>query len=153
MMLWKHYLFVNHYMERQRRLKIEMRHYPKNTVNTTAEGWRFELHELNSPRVRHNRGESILLKQFTSVGDAKTYAETLTPWEKIQGTRNGWKRGNVIVLCKSMQHLPDDETDHLGRRWSILLHGEFVELCSNGEKAQQIGDELYNSDEADLLED
>lgn len=153
MMLWDHYRFGNIYTERGRRFVIRLRKYNANAPSTNDQGIRCELHEINSPRVRHNKGESILLEQFTELAAAKAHAETLTPWARISGTKNGWKRGNVMVGCHSMRHLPDDQTDDMGRQWSIYLHGKCVEHCSNGKKAQEIGGELYDSDKEDLLDD
>lgn len=153
MMLWDHYRFGNIYTERGKRFVIRLRKYNPNMPSTNDQGIRCELHELNSPRVRHNKGESILLEQFTELAAAKAHAETLTPWGRISGTKNGWKLGNVMVTCKSMRRLPNDQTDDFGKQWSVYLYGIFVEHCHNGKKAQEVGDELYESNEADLLED
>lgn len=151
--LWNHYRVGNLYTERCRRFQIKLRKYNANMPNTSHQSLRCELYEMNSPRVRHNRGEPILLEQFIELSDAQEYAETLTPWGRIPGTKNGWKKDDVIVTCKSMRGLPDDQTDDLGKRWSVYLDGQFVESCSNGKKAQMIGEELYESDEKELLDD
>lgn len=152
-MMWTHYLFGNQYVERLRRYKIAVRQYPKNMVNTSLDGFRYELHEMNSPRVRAAGGESHLLQQFTTVADAKAHAETLTAWSRIPGTRNGWRKGIVMVTCRRASHLPDSKTDNHKRLWGIYLDGEFVESCNNGKKAQMIGDELYDSNSEGLIDE
>lgn len=150
---WKSHSNWNYYQEQHRRFKIKQREYDPNTPNTSTPGnYRFELHEMNSPATRAT-GQTVILKVFDRLMNARSYAEGLVPWEKVPGTRNGWQKGSVRVICKRLSYMPKRMLDDKGRVWSIYLEGDFVSSHNNGKTAQEIAEQIFESDRAGLIDE